>query len=137
MDTIQGKVSNVRFSAKTHHKQTSISTRQTTLLELDGKAIEIQLNDPVVILDGDFVVMTGKKKNGHFKVVAYANKSNGFSGGQDPTLSYMIGGVCMLTGVFFAGTLSGLAIAGIGLGLMYHGSRHKKAITLVEQMAFA
>lgn len=137
MDIIHGTVENVRFSSEVKGASQSISTRQITVLEIKGMPVELKLSDSIVICNGDAVVMAGKVENGLFRASAYANKSNGVSGGQDSTLSYLLGSLFMFVGIVTAVLIAGFFFMGIGVALLYQGNKHKKAIRLVEKMAFA
>lgn len=137
MEVIQGTVDNVRFSTDVKGTSQSISTRQVTVLEIKGVPVELKLSDSIVICNGDAVVMAGKLENGMFKAQAYANKTNGVSGGQDASLSYLLGSLFMFVGIVTAALIAGFVFMGIGIALLYMGNKHKKAIKLVEEMAFA
>lgn len=137
MEIMQGTVDNVRFSTEVIGTSQSISTRQVTVLEINGVPVELKLSDSIVICNGDAVVMAGKLENGMFKAEAYANKTNGVSGGQDATLSYLLGSLFMFVGIVTAVLIAGFVFMGIGVALLYMGNKHKKAIKLVEKMAFA
>ncbi|MCD8553339.1 hypothetical protein [Seleniivibrio sp.] len=94
METIRGKAEKIRntVSVNSGGQNSTVTTSHIALFQITGKQIKVISGEPIMIEEGDEVVLAGNQKNGVFNAIAYKNTTTGAIGNQ-PYLSYFIIGI--------------------------------------------
>lgn len=81
MDTLRGKVSNIRHAADVSGNKDAISTTHIAVFDLDGKAVQFA-GDTAGIDNGDEVAVAGYHQHGTLYALAFRNFTKGTEGDQ-------------------------------------------------------
>jgi hypothetical protein len=122
METIEGTVTNLRFSTKVTGSKEGTETEHIALFELDGKPVELKLSESIFISNEDRILVAGQPKRGLFRGMAYFNKTHGVKGKQS-TLHYFIVGA-----VFCATVL----LSPVGIWALVRGFKYQEAFRMVD-----
>ncbi len=109
METIRGAAEKIRntVSVSGGGKDTNVTTSHISLFQINGKQIKVTSGEPVMIEEGDEVLLAGGEKNGVFNAVAYRNITTG-ARGSTPYLSHLIIGIVFpVFSIFFFTAFSG------------------------------
>lgn len=121
MEIIRGRAENVRHSTEVSGGKDSITTSQVAVFEISGQAVELKLNESIVVNNGDEVVVAGESKRGLFRGLAYRNKTRRVDG-KGPVVVYWIVGIVFCVVVL---------LLPIGAWLIYTARKYESAFKAV------
>lgn len=125
MDTLRGKVSNVRHTTDVHGQEGIIATTHVALFDLDGTAVRFEGDTAANIDDGDEVKVAGYYRRGIFRALAFRNLTKKTEGSRLAVTYFIIGLGLVLYGFIavllfrsLASVFWGILGAGVGTILM-------------------
>ena len=99
MELHRGHVQKVRFSTHTTGNDDSVSTHHIAAFELDGIAVQVVAGRPVMMENGDEVIVAGKIRRGVLMGVACNNLSRKILDHRGWMVSLLVGVVFSLVGL--------------------------------------
>ncbi len=141
MQMRRGQVQKVRFSTHTTGHDDSVSTHHIASFELDGMAVQVVAGRPLMMENGDEVVVAGKIRRGVLMGVACNNLSRKILDHRGWMVSLLVGVVFILVGL--VGTIGAalehspigaaffLVFAAVGAGAAHGGMQILRAKSLV------
>ena len=93
MEILEGRASRVTRSIDvgSGHGDASVHTTHITLFQLGSRAVKVSSSDPVVINDGDDVLVAGIARRDAFDALAYRNLSTSSEGDQGWLAALILG----------------------------------------------
>jgi hypothetical protein len=148
LETLQGKAKHVRSSLKFSggSDNSKPSTTHITLFVLNQDQVKAESSEPILVNEGDSVLVGGAFKNGVFNALAYSNLTTRVKGNKG-WMSELMYGMAALAASYFVfvkfpssyfGNVSNLAIGVLILlgGLFfYQGYRIRQAMRAVREAA--
>jgi hypothetical protein len=141
MELHRGHVQKVRFSTHTTGNDDSVSTHHIAAFELDGIAVQVVAGRPVMMENGDEVIVAGKIRRGVLMGVACNNLSRKILDHRGWMVSLLVGVVFSLVGLVGAigaalahspfGAAFFLVFAAVGAGATHGGMQILRAKRLV------
>lgn len=95
MKVLKGITSNIRNSISVEGTNSNVSTLQVSTFKIENQVVKLSSADPIIIEDGDDVILAGKIKKQIFNAYAYKNLSSGIDG-NSPYLSLVFTGAVVL-----------------------------------------
>ena len=91
MDTLRGKVTNVRHTTDVHGGENVIATTHITIFDLEGTAVRFEGDTAANIDDGDEVAVAGYRRRGTFRALAFRNLTKKTEGSRLAVTYFIIG----------------------------------------------
>lgn len=91
MDTLRGKVSNVRHTTDVHGSENVIATTHIAIFGLAGTAVRFEGDMAAAIDDGDEVAVAGYRRRGTFRALAFRNLTKRTEGSRLAVTYFIIG----------------------------------------------
>jgi hypothetical protein len=103
MKTLRGKISHLRASIDVSGggNDSALVTTHIHIFRIDGTPVKVESREPLMIDDGDTVVLAGSSQGAVFRGLAYKNESSG-AGGDAGASFRMWSGLAALAGAAFA-----------------------------------
>jgi hypothetical protein len=101
MEIIEGRASRVKSTIDVSGGQeyTSVQTTHITLFQLGSRAVKVSSSDPVVINEGDEVLVAGVTRGEAFDALAYRNLSTASEGDQGWLAALILGSMLGVLGL--------------------------------------
>jgi hypothetical protein len=102
MESRRGTVSKIRFSTEVTGSggdNGSVSTSHIASFELDRRPVQLRAARPVILEDGDTVVVAGKTKGGLFQADACFNETRGIFDHSPWVLHVAVGSIFLFVGL--------------------------------------
>jgi hypothetical protein len=109
METTRGTAEKIRntVSVSGGGKDANVTTSHITLFQINGKQMKVTSSEPVMIEEGDEVLLAGSERNGVFNAIAYKNITTGARGNTAYLSHLIIGVVFPAAAIFFFTTFAG------------------------------
>jgi hypothetical protein len=125
MDSLRGPVCDVRHSASVSGgADQTVTTTHIAIFRINGQLVRASANEPLLIRDGDELVVVGAGTAGVFRALAYHNRTTGVRGSDGWLVRMLFGALFCLVGLWMAGqvaTAAGsallLAVAAVLVGI--------------------
>lgn len=121
MDTLRGKVNNVRHTTDVHGSENVIATAHIAVFDLAGTAVRFEGDTAANIDDRDEVAVAGYRRRGTFRALAFRNLTKRTEGSRLAGVYTVMGVGLILYGFFatlmfesVASVVGGMVAAGVG-----------------------
>lgn len=125
MDTLRGRVANVRHTTDVHGNENVIATTHIAIFDLGGTPVRFEGDTAAAIDDGDEVAVAGYRRRGTFRALAFRNLTKKTEGSRLAVTYFIIGLGLVLYGFIAvllfqspASVFWGILGAGVGTILM-------------------
>lgn len=142
MELRRGQVQKVRFSTHTTGYDDSVTTHHIAAFELDGIAVQVTAGRPLMMENGDKVIVAGKTRRGVLMGVACNNLSRKILDHRGWVVSLLVGVLFILVGLIGAitaaiehssmGAAFFLIFAALGAGAAHGSMQTLRARSLVQ-----
>lgn len=158
METLRGTAEKVRNTVSVSgggDRNSTVTTTHIALFQINNRQIKVSSTEPVLIEEGDEVVIAGSVRRGLFEALAYRNVTTGITGNQAYVVNLILGIIFpaaavgfftsfMRSGFFSAGFgIPGMLPAAVsaiffitGIYILFTGFRTMKAKNMVDQAGF-
>ncbi len=130
MDTLRGKVSNIRHTTDVHGSENVIATTHIAIFDLTGTPVRFEGDTAAAIDEGDEVAVAGYHRRGTFRALAFRNLTKKTEGSRLVGVYATIGVGLILYGFFatlmfesVASVVGGMVAAGVGTLLVQVDAR--------------
>ena len=133
MEVLKGIVSNSQSTSSVEGgRRTTTRTWQIRTFLVNGRPATFTARFPIIVNDGDEIVVAGKASSRGLKCRAYHNITNGTYGDAHGTAAIVLGLICLLVGYLFSlaggpGFLGMLIFFVSSALLLRHGIQIKRA----------
>jgi hypothetical protein len=122
MTTLQGiaiKVRNTLDVSSSGGENSQTSTTHISVFQLNAQPVQVLADSPVMIDEGDTVLVAGQVKNGGFKAFAYQNVTTGVHDSAGWILNVFIGSLFAIGGLLACVSIFGSDWGPVILGLPF------------------
>lgn len=91
MDTLRGKVSNIRHTTDIHGQEGMIATTHIALFDLSDTPVRFEGDTAPAIDEGDEVAVAGYRRRGTFRALAFRNLTKRTEGSRLAVIYFIIG----------------------------------------------
>lgn len=141
LELVQGKAKILNRDVETHgyvsgsggrvHGQ--VGSMRTVTLEVDNRIVNIKHKEPIVVTDGDYVMVVGARKSNGLHSSCVANRSRSTRNDPPDVLVIILGILCLLLGLPLSVILVGIPLVGLGGYLLYVGLQMRKARAMLDE----
>ena len=110
-----------------------IESMRTVTLDVGGSIVHVKHKQPIVVVDGDQVVVAGVRKPNGINANAMANRTRSTRNNAPATLVIIAGVLMILLGLPLSLILLGLPLVAFGGYFLYVGLNMKKANALIDE----
>lgn len=155
METLQGAVRNLRHTIEVEGggHNTSSTTKHIAVFDLNGAPVRLAASEPIILNQGEIVIVAGERSGGVFQAYAYYNQTRQVYGQDAYRLHLLLGPVVVAVGILApmqfvesGATVSALnlvvvlplLVGGVfvlaGLYTIYCGWRVKRAVSVLQSV---
>ncbi|MCR6662798.1 MAG: hypothetical protein NVV60_06520 [Luteimonas sp.] len=141
MELVQGKATVLGRDTETHgyvggsggNVSGHINSFRTATLDIGGTTVTVKHKEPIVVVDGDHVVVAGVRKANGIQAFALANRSRSTRNDAPATMLIVLGSLVVLLSIPAMIIIIGLLTGAIGGYVLYTGLKMRKANLLIQE----
>lgn len=141
MELVQGRAKVLGRDVETHghisgsggNVRGQINSFRTATLDVGGQTVTVKHKEPIVVADGDDVVVAGVRKPAGIQAFALANRSRSTRNDAPATLLIALGSLLIVFSIPALIIVIGIVPMGIGAFVLHMGLKMRKANTMISE----